>query len=165
VSASHAGARHAAAPSLADDEVYEDSPPVTRMAVAVLSLVGLLLSAYLSLFKLGVIESLTCQIGSCDRVQSSPWAVFLGIPVPYLGVAGYVGLLAVSLAGLQPRFSRERWVALSLFAMSAAGVAFSAYLTYLEAFRIRAWCMWCVISAVLMTVIFLLTIPGLRRAR
>jgi len=164
VSASRAEARHASAP-LADDEGFEESPPVSRMAVAVLALVGLLLSAYLSLFKLGVIGTLTCQIGSCDRVQSSPWAVFLGIPVPYLGLAGYLGLLGVALAGLQPRFVRERGVALSLFGMAAVGVGFSAYLTYLEAFRIRAWCMWCVISAILMTLIFLLTIPGLRRAR
>jgi uncharacterized membrane protein len=164
VSASHAEARRAAAVAPVDD-ADDAPPPVTRMGVALLSLVGLFLSAYLSLFKLGIIGTLTCQVGSCDRVQSSPWAVFLGVPVPYLGVAGYVGLLSVALIGLQPRFVRERWVALALFAMAGVGVAFSAYLTYLEAFRIRAWCMWCVISAILMTLIFLLTIPGLRRAR
>ena len=98
-------------------------------------------------------------------MQQSPWAVFLGVPVPYWGVAGYLGMLAVALAGLQPRLVNARWVALVLFGMSAVGVAFSGYLTYLEAFVIRAWCMWCVISAVLVTLIFLLSIPGLRRAR
>ena len=67
--------------------------------------------------------------------------------------------------GIQPRFARERWVALALFGVSAVGVAFSGYLTYLEAFVIHAWCQWCVISAILVTLIFLLSIPGLRQAR
>lgn len=149
------------------DEALDDepAPPVSRMAITVLSLMGIFLAGYLSLFKLGVIGTLTCQIGSCDRVQSSPWADFLGLPVAYWGFGAYLTMFVVSLAGIQPRFVNARWVALSLFAMSAVGVAFSAYLTYAEAFWIRAWCQWCVVSAVLVTVIFLLSIPGLRRAR
>ena len=50
---------------------------------------------------------------------------------------------------------RERWVALGLFATASIGLVFTAYLTYLEAFVIHAWCQWCVVSAVLIAVIFL----------
>ena len=150
------------------DEVEEGeapAPPVTRMAIAVLALLGIFDAVYLSLFKLGVIGEITCQVGSCDRVQGSPWAFFLGLPVAVWGVGAYVAIFLVALLGLQPRWVAARWVALSLFAMSAVGVAFSAYLTYLEAYVIHAWCQWCVISAVLITLIFLLSIPGLRGAR
>ena len=80
-------------------------------------------------------------------------------------MGAYLVLLAVALAGVQPRWAHARWVPLVLFGVSAVGVAFSAYLTYLEAFVIHAWCQWCVISAILVTLIFLLSLPGLRRAR
>ena len=67
--------------------------------------------------------------------------------------------------GLQPAWMRERWVALALFAMAGIGLVFTAYLTYLEAFVIHAWCQWCLVSGALVTLIFLFSIPGLRHAR
>ncbi|HEX8320298.1 vitamin K epoxide reductase family protein [Longimicrobium sp.] len=143
----------------------EERPPVARMAIAVLALIGLLVAAYLSMYKMGMLGVIQCQIGSCEKVQTSQYAYFLGLPVAYYGVAAYVAILVVAMLGIQPRFERERWVALALFGMSAVGVLFSAYLTYLEAAVIHAWCQWCVVSAVLITLIFLLSLPGLRQAR
>lgn len=139
--------------------------PVTRMAIAVLALVGLLVAAYLTLFKLGYLGAIQCSIGGCEKVQASRFAHFLGLPVAAWGVGAYVVILGVALAGVQPRLAGARWVSLALFGLSAVGVVFSAYLTYLEAFVIRAWCQWCVVSAILITLIFLLSLPGLRRAR
>lgn len=148
-------------------DAYEHptAPPLARMTIAVLALIGLLVASYLSLYKLGIIGGLTCTVGSCEQVQASPWAVLLGIPVSLWGAGAYVTILAVSILGLQPRFVDARWVALALFGVSAVGVAFSGYLTYVEAFVIEMWCQWCVTSAVIITLIFLLSIPGLRRAR
>lgn len=139
------------------------APPVSRMAIAVLALLGVFVSGYLSLYKLGVISTLVCQVGSCDRVQNSPWSFLLGLPVALWGVGAYLAILAVAVAGVQPRLAGRAWVGKALFGMAAVGVAFSAYLTYLEAAVIRAWCQWCVVSAVIITLIFLLSIPGLRR--
>lgn len=147
------------------EEVLEERPPVTRMAIAVLALLGLMLSMYLSMYKLGYLGVIQCSIGSCEKVQSSRFSYFLGQPVSVWGVGAYITLLVIAVLGIQPRFARERWVALALFGVSAVGVAFSGYLTYLEAFVIHAWCQWCVISAILVTLIFLLSIPGLRQAR
>lgn len=141
------------------------APPATRMAIAVLALIGLLVAAYLSLYKLGFIGGLTCTVGSCEQVQASPWSVFLGLPVSVWGFGAYAVMLAIAVIGLQPRFVEERWVALALFGLSAVGVAFSGYLTYVEAFVIEMWCQYCVISAIIVTLIFFLSIPGLRRAR
>jgi uncharacterized membrane protein len=140
-------------------------PSLARMAIAVLSLVGIVLSLYLTLFKLGYFGILQCSIGGCETVQASEWADFLGLPVAAWGIGAYATLLALALVGVQPRFARERWISLAIFGVSAVGVAFSAWLTYLEAFVIRAWCQWCVISAVLITLIFILSIPALRRDR
>lgn len=139
--------------------------PLPRMGIALLSVVGLLVSAYLTLYHFGAMGELQCAVGSCAKVQSSRYAYLLGQPVALWGVGAYAALAAVALAGLQPRFEGARWVAVSLAGMAAVGVAFSAYLTYLEAFVIRAWCQWCVVSAILIALIFLLSVPGLRRVR
>lgn len=148
-----------------EDGGLEARPPVTRMAIALIALVGLVIAAYLTMYALGYLGVIQCTIGGCEKVQTSRYARFLGIPVALLGLGAYVTMFVLAMLGLQPRFARERWVALALFGVSAVGVVFSAYLTYLEAFVIHAWCQWCVISAILVTMIFLLSIPGLRQAR
>lgn len=135
------------------------------MAIAVLSLIGLLIAGYLTLYKLGYLGVIQCTTGGCETVQASAYSVFLGLPVAAWGIGAYAVLLALALLGLQPGWEADRRVALVIFGVSAAGVAFSAWLTYLEAMVIHAWCQWCVVSAVLITIIFLLSLPGLRATR
>jgi uncharacterized membrane protein len=147
------------------DALEPQGPSRTRMAIAVVSLVGIFVALYLSMYKWGMIGTLECRLGGCEVVQNSPWSRLLGRPVAEWGLGAYVFLLVVSIMGLQPRYMNARWVPLAIFGTAAIGVAFSGYLTYLEAFVIEAWCQWCVISAILITVIFFLSIPGLRRAR
>lgn len=140
--------------------------PLTRMGIAVLSLAGLFIAAYLLLHRLGVVGTLECGAdGGCSVVQSSRWAVFLGIPVPAWGVGGYGLLFGTALAAVQPRLVGDRRVAAALFGLSAFAFAFSLYLTALEAFVIHAWCRWCLASAGIATAIFLLSLPEIRRLR
>jgi uncharacterized membrane protein len=146
-------------------QVMSDGPPRTRMVIVVVSLIGVFVALYLSMYKWGMVGTLHCSIGGCEVVQNSPWSNLFGRPVAEWGLGAYVFLLVVSIMGLQPRFMNERWVALSIFGTAAVGVAFSGYLTYREAYVIQAWCQWCVVSAILITMIFFLSIPGLRRAR
>lgn len=152
-------------PAAHDEAEAYDAPPTSRMAIAVLALIGVFDAGYLSLYKLGIIDGLTCRVGSCQEVQNSPQSALFGIPVSVLGLGAYVALVALALVGVQPRFVRDRRVAQAITAISAIGVVFSAYLTYVEARVIYMWCQYCVISAVLITLIFLLSLPGLREAR
>jgi uncharacterized membrane protein len=108
---------------------------VTR-AIAGLALLGLAISAYLTWVHYAGIEPVCTGISDCERVQSSDYAELVGVPVAVLGVIGYAALLA-SL--------RLRVEATALLAYLA--VAFSAYLTWAELFRIEAICQWCVASA------------------
>lgn len=142
----------------------EWSPPVNRMAIAVLALIGALVASYLLLSNLGLTGPVACGIGDCATVQNSPYGRIAGIPVSALGLAGYLAVLVLALLGLRPGLAAARWVPLLLFGGALAGVLFSAYLTFLEAFVIRAWCQWCVISAVLITLIFVSSLPELKRA-
>lgn len=140
------------------------APPLNRMAIALLSLIGLFIAAYMLFVKLGWIGTLICGVGgSCDTVQASRWAVFLGVPVPAWGVAGYALILAVAVVGVSPRWAGDGRVGRILVALTGVAFAFSMYLTALEAFVIRAWCRWCVVSAIVATLLFILSLVELRR--
>jgi len=137
------------------------SPPMHRMGVALFALAGLLISGYLLLYKFQVLKTLACGTGSCETVQASPWAMFMGVPVPAWGVAGYLLILVLALAGLQPRFARSRGLATVLLLSATVAFGFSMYLTAMEAFRIHAWCRWCVGSAIAATLLFLFSLREL----
>lgn len=141
------------------------SPLNRRRGIALLALIGTFLSAYLFLYALGFYGALVCGAGGgCSLVQASRWADFLGFPVAGWGLVWYVALLVVSFASLQPRFGDGRWVPRALLVLAAGGLGFTIYLKYLEFFVIRAVCKWCVASAVLTVLIFLLALPEWRRA-
>lgn len=132
------------------------------MIVGALALVGVFVSTYLTLYKLGYIGSLQCAVGSCETVNTSRWATFLGLPVAAWGLGFYVMVLAVSLLGVQERFADSRALSVALVALTGWGVLFSAWLTYLELFVINAICMWCVTSAVIVFLTFLVSLADLR---
>lgn len=141
------------------------APPLNRMAVAVLALIGVLLSTYLTLYKLGFIGTLACGTGSCETVQASKWAVFMGVPVPFLGLVGYALILGAALLGLQQTWFDNRRVAFALYGLATGAFVFSLYLSYLEQFVIHAWCRWCIVSAVIATLIWLFSLAELPRIR
>jgi len=124
------------------------------MIVATLALAGIFVALYLLLYKLGVIGELSCSVGSCETVNSSKWATFLGIPVAGWGVAWYVGMFVLALVSTGERFAESSVISLVLLLVAGTGLAFSLYLTYLELFRINAICQWCVVSAIIVTMIF-----------
>lgn len=136
-----------------------------RMLTALIALVGLFVALYLTLYKTGVIGTLACGTGSCETVQLSRWATFLGLPVAAWGAGFYALVLMLALAGIQDRWVDSRPLALALLVVTAWGVLFSAWLTYLELFVIHAICRWCVVSACLTLVIFALTVWDWKRAR
>jgi uncharacterized membrane protein len=133
------------------------------MGAAVLSLVGVFVSAYLYLYKIGRIGTLACGSGGCETVQMSVWSRFAGVEVALIGVLGYALLFGVSLVGLQPALARQRWPARLLAALAGGGVLFTIYLTYLELFVIHAICRWCVGSAAIIVGLFTLALLDLRR--
>jgi uncharacterized membrane protein len=85
--------------------------------------------------------------GGCETVANSPYSELAGINVALIGIVGYVLLLATALLRGDP-------ARIGAFALALTGFGFSVYLTYLELFVIDAVCQWCLVSAILMTVLF-----------
>ena len=136
---------------------------IYRMGAALMSLVGLFVSAYLYLYKLGRIGALACGSGGCETVQTSVWSRFLGVEVSLIGLIGYALLLGVALMALRPDQVERRRPALLLTALASGGVLFTVYLTSLELFVIHAICRWCVGSAAIIVTVLVLGLLELRR--
>ncbi len=150
---------------MSDDLGAVTPPPLSRMLVAVLSLIGFFVALYLWAHNAGLTGPIVCGVGDCATVQSSPYAKIGPVPVSAIGVGGYTALFILALTGLQPPRRESRTIGALLLGGSAGGVAFSAYLTYLEAAVIQAWCQYCVASAIIITLIFFATLPEIARLR
>ena len=138
---------------------------IRRQAIVLLALVGLLVATYLWLYKIGVLGELQCGTGSCEYVQASRYAELFGVPVAFYGVVGYAALFGLGLAGLQPGFAQDRRVGALLASLATVGFAFTLYLTALALFVLHALCRWCVVSAVITTAIWVLSLTQFRRPR
>jgi len=86
----------------------------------------------------------------CQTVADSSYSHLLGVNVAVFGIVGYVLLLASA-------FFADDGARFGGFLVALGGFGFSVYLTYIEIFKIEAICQWCVASAVLMTILFLLS--------
>lgn len=132
------------------------SPNLSNRLVFLFSLLGLGISSFL-FYEYNLTGSVLCPVGNgCDIVRASSYSHFLGISIPILGVLFYLGMAALSVLRSQ-KLSSEILAKLRLWG-SITGVAFGVYLTYLEAFVIKAFCFWCVLSFIISIIILLLII-------
>lgn len=112
-----------------------------------LAFLGILISGYLLYVRISDTEAV-CGLSTCNIVNGSSYAFFLGVPVSVWGLIFYLSLIILLLAKKSKLF----------FMATLAGVLFSAYLTYLEAFVIHAWCQWCILSAWISVCLFIISI-------
>jgi uncharacterized membrane protein len=125
-----------------------------RLAAALLALAGAAIAAYLT-YAWYAEATIACTSGGCETVQSSSYAKLAGIPVPVLGLLGYLGILA---AALVPGESAATVGA----ALALAGLAFSGYLLLVQILAIGAFCVWCLASDLFMLLLAAATVARLR---
>jgi uncharacterized membrane protein len=121
-----------------------------RIAIGVLALIGIGVAGYLTYVHYEGLKVLCLSSGGCETVQASSYAKLDGLPVALLGLLGYIGIVGSV-------FIRGELGRIAGFAIALIGFGFSMYLTYRELFTIKAICQWCVSSAVLMTLLAVLT--------
>lgn len=131
-----------------------------RWASLALALLGAADSIYLLVLKYTQAEVMCVGSRGCITVNNSPYSMIYGIPVSAFGILAYLTLAAILL--LEPRWKvAEKNGPLAVFGLSLAGMLFSAYLTYIEYFVIYAVCPFCIASAVIITLLFILAIVRL----
>ncbi len=95
-------------------------------------------------------ETAPCSINAkwdCGIVNHSPYAVFHGVPVAAMGIGGY---FLIGLFGL----TRRRGL---LLLATVLGMGFAVYLTNIEAHKLGVWCLYCVMSQGLISLLLLLS--------
>lgn len=128
-----------------------------------LSLLGLFDSLYLLWVYTSPSRPLVCLGSGCDTVRASSYSHLFGVPLPAYGVLMYVTLALLIFAEPLATASRARVVRRAVAGISGAGFLFSLYLTGIEAFVLHAWCTWCVISAISVTLMLALVLLELAR--
>jgi uncharacterized membrane protein len=124
------------------------------LAIAILALAGMIVSSISLQRHYAKSASKFCDFSekfSCDVVNRSEYSSLVGIPVAGIGVAGYGALLALA------TFYRSRvQTPIRLLLAALAGLAFALYLTYVEAYVLDTWCILCLSSLAMITLITLL---------
>lgn len=117
--------------------------------------IGLIDAVYLAIVKLTHNQTMCLPgLGDCWTVNNSPYSSVYGIPVSILGAAAYLVLLFLILTNGRLFIPTELSDQLA-FGICLAGFIFSIYLTYIEIAVIKAVCPFCVISAIMMTVLLI----------
>jgi uncharacterized membrane protein len=99
-----------------------------------------------------------CSINAkwdCGIVNHSRFSEIKHVPVAAIGIAGYTVL------GVLALFRRRR----TLLAASLIALAFSLYLTDIEAHKLQVWCLYCVISQGIIACLTLLAIADMFLSR
>jgi len=143
----------------------------SRQLIGAIAILGALDTAYLTLVEIGFFKEAACPTGgviNCQAVISSSYAKVFGVPLSLFGLVAYAAIALFAFAPLLLKSSEqkdlradvENWTWLLIFAGSIAMVVFSGYLVYLMSFKIKAFCIYCLASAIFSTALFVLTLIG-----
>jgi uncharacterized membrane protein len=137
------------------------SPP--SWVLPALGIVGLGVASYLSFVEVTGTPAVCGPVGDCNTVQQSGYARLFGVvPVGVLGALGYVAMSALWFAGTRAPGRAARAARICTWCFALGGAVFSGYLTFLEPFVIGAACAWCLVSAVIVTLMLLAVTPAVR---
>lgn len=132
---------------------------ITAIALSVL---GVLVSIYMTVFKLTENPGMCLGNGGCSVVNNSIYAEVYGVPVAVVGVCGYIAILGTLLLRNRVAFLQNNGI-LFFFGLALVGFLFTLYLVYVELALIHALCPFCVTSQITMTVLFIISLIMLAR--
>lgn len=121
------------------------------IAFAVLGFIGFADATYLAAkFYLGTPIPCSLTGGGCDIVTKSVYGSIMGIPISAIGALYYVIVVILALVALDRRSHRPLTFASLLV---TAGFIISGILFYIQAFVLRSFCLYCLVSAALSTLL------------
>ena len=132
------------------------------LLLAAMALAGLGISTYLTIAHWGNTSIACAGVGECDFVNTSAYATLGGIPVSGLGALVYIALVGLALIW-NLRRDDERLPVL-YWGVALAGFGYAAYLTFVEVSVLKAFCVWCLTSAGILTASVLLSTVALLRS-
>lgn len=117
------------------------------LAIAIVAIAGVVVSSISLYHHFGTTRTSFCNFGesfNCDIVNRSSYSTVLGVPVALIGILGYLLILALATV-----YREKAQTPVMLLIASIGGLGFALYLTYIEGFVLRAWCVLCLSSLAL----------------
>ena len=143
-----------------------------RVAIAILSTVGIIDTGSITLNKWGWIGNLNCPggIDGCDKVLNSPWGTLFqtsnfSVPLSLIGLISYLLILLMAIFPLIPIFKSQKNNILELtwwglFYLSTSTFSFSIILISIMIFKIKAFCFFCILSCLISLSLLLINLFG-----
>jgi len=138
------------------------SGPVFTWASLVLACLGILDASYLLVYKLTSNNAMCLGNGSCHDVNFSPYSQIAGIPVSLFGLAAYLVMAVILFLESRLKIAKDNGP-LAIFGISLAGTVFTGYLTWIELYVIHKLCPFCVASAIIISLVFILAVVRLAK--
>lgn len=129
---------------------------LTQITIA-LAFLGLLVSIYMTVYKITANDNMCLGSGDCSTVNASRYSEVNGIPVALIGVIGYVSILGIHWLERKNDFFKQNG-SMMFFGISLIGFFFTLWLIYVEIALIKALCPFCLASQATMTIIFILSV-------
>ena len=144
-----------------------------KILIAILSTIGIADTGSITLKNWGLFNSLSCPgvNKGCDAVLNSPWGTLinndqLSVPLSFAGLLTYSAILFIvlilSLKIISPKQKIYRGLWWLLYLISCGSSVFSILLITIMVIKIKSFCFFCLLSAILSFSIFILTIIGAR---
>tara|TARA_B100000900_G_scaffold267277_1_gene228195 strand:- start:529 stop:1461 length:933 start_codon:yes stop_codon:yes gene_type:complete len=141
-----------------------------KIFIALLSTIGIVDTGSITLKNWGLFSSLSCPgQNGCDVVLNSPWGTLFSnnqfnLPLSFAGLITYSSILLITivltLKIFSPKEKLNKGLWWSLYIISCGSSVFSFLLINIMFFKIQAFCIFCILSALLSFSIFILTIIG-----
>jgi len=133
------------------------TPTLLTIGILIFSLMGFADAFFLFMKKIAG-GPIPCFIGTgCDTVASSPYSNMFGIPIALYGAVFYLLIGVCTLLYLD---TKKILFARLLLPLTALGFLMSVYFIYVQKFLIGAFCIYCIISAIVSTILFALGIAS-----
>lgn len=130
---------------------------LARRSMFIIALVGLFVSSYLFVTYTSGAPIVCGSSHGCDVVRVSEWATIFGISTPLVGMIFYTGIAALLIARTAMSTYRPKLLYRLTMLGVTIGIIESAFLTFVQAFEIKQYCIWCLVSAVCTTLIFIIS--------
>lgn len=132
-----------------------------KKATVMIAVLGILDAIYLTIIKFTDNKALCIEgIGDCWTVNNSSYSEWSGIPISIFGILAYSTIILILILQNRVKFLVD-FGSIFVFGIALTGFLFSMYLTYLQFAVIKAVCPFCIISAITMTIVFILSLINL----
>lgn len=121
-----------------------------NLVLVILPFLGLLDAIYVSYEVFGSRTPICRPPFQCAAFLQNNWAYIAGLPLSFYGAIFYSIVLVLAIIN----FLKLKNVTYALRKLTLLGFGFALYVTVLMSWVVKAWCLWCLFSVIVLVLLF-----------